>query len=312
MTDDAWIDVVRDGVGATPLAVVDRRRAVEVSPRLDQVPTAEQHGPPRHVRLQEEVGVLRALGQDIELLHQLRGDGLAATAVAPVQAEQDAEVLERVLGPSAELPGALVGAGDLRRRLALGAVERQREGDLEIQLASPPRAGIDISEAAQGLGEIADRVVVREAFERAHAREVPVRDGLADESPLQIVMRHQLRPRVGDVGEALGERPRDAAVGLLACAPEQRLIRDVVGQGVLERVLALGKQGGLIEELRRLQALQAALQLLQSVLLVEQNVHHSLRLADRVHVLENGRVVRSGTPAELRQDKAIQQAYLGL
>jgi ABC-type branched-subunit amino acid transport system ATPase component len=29
-------------------------------------------------------------------------------------------------------------------------------------------------------------------------------------------------------------------------------------------------------------------------------------------VLENGRVVRSGTPAELRQDKAIQQAYLGL
>ena len=36
----------------------------------------------------------------------------------------------------------------------------------------------------------------------------------------------------------------------------------------------------------------------QSVLLVEQNVHHSLRLADRVHVLENGRVVRSGTPAE--------------
>jgi branched-chain amino acid transport system ATP-binding protein len=50
----------------------------------------------------------------------------------------------------------------------------------------------------------------------------------------------------------------------------------------------------------------------QSVLLVEQNVHHSLRLADRVHVLENGRVVRSGTPAELRQDRAIQQAYLGL
>ena len=50
----------------------------------------------------------------------------------------------------------------------------------------------------------------------------------------------------------------------------------------------------------------------QSVLLVEQNVHHSLRLADRVYVLENGRIVRSGTPAELQQDRAIQQAYLGL
>ena len=49
-----------------------------------------------------------------------------------------------------------------------------------------------------------------------------------------------------------------------------------------------------------------------SLLLVEQNVHHSLRLADRVYVLENGRIVRAGTPAELQQDKVIQQAYLGL
>jgi branched-chain amino acid transport system ATP-binding protein len=50
----------------------------------------------------------------------------------------------------------------------------------------------------------------------------------------------------------------------------------------------------------------------QSVLLVEQNAHQSLRLADRVYVLENGRIVRSGTADEMRQDKAIQQAYLGL
>jgi branched-chain amino acid transport system ATP-binding protein len=50
----------------------------------------------------------------------------------------------------------------------------------------------------------------------------------------------------------------------------------------------------------------------QSVLLVEQNAHQSLRLADRVYVLENGRIVRSGSADEMRQDKVIQQAYLGL
>ena len=50
----------------------------------------------------------------------------------------------------------------------------------------------------------------------------------------------------------------------------------------------------------------------QSVLLVEQNAHQSLRLADRVYVLENGRITRSGTADEMRQDKVIQQAYLGL
>jgi ABC-type branched-subunit amino acid transport system ATPase component len=41
-------------------------------------------------------------------------------------------------------------------------------------------------------------------------------------------------------------------------------------------------------------------------------VHHRLRLADRVYVLENGRIVSEGTPAEVQQDKGIQQAYLGL
>jgi branched-chain amino acid transport system ATP-binding protein len=50
----------------------------------------------------------------------------------------------------------------------------------------------------------------------------------------------------------------------------------------------------------------------QSVVLVEQNVHQSLRLAHRVFVLENGRVVRSGLASEIRADSAIQRAYLGL
>ena len=50
----------------------------------------------------------------------------------------------------------------------------------------------------------------------------------------------------------------------------------------------------------------------QSVVLVEQNVHQSLRLAHRVYVLENGRIVRSGLAAEIQKDAAIQQAYLGL
>ena len=50
----------------------------------------------------------------------------------------------------------------------------------------------------------------------------------------------------------------------------------------------------------------------QSVVLVEQNVRQSLRLADHVYVLENGRVERSGSVAELEKDAAIQKAYLGL
>jgi branched-chain amino acid transport system ATP-binding protein len=46
-------------------------------------------------------------------------------------------------------------------------------------------------------------------------------------------------------------------------------------------------------------------------LLVEQNVALSLRLASRAYVLENGRIVLSGTGAELLGDDRVRGAYLG-
>ena len=49
-----------------------------------------------------------------------------------------------------------------------------------------------------------------------------------------------------------------------------------------------------------------------TVILVEQNVSASLKLADRGYVLENGRVVLSGTGSGLLNDDGVRQAYLGL
>jgi branched-chain amino acid transport system ATP-binding protein len=49
-----------------------------------------------------------------------------------------------------------------------------------------------------------------------------------------------------------------------------------------------------------------------TIILVEQNVAASLTLADTAHVLENGRIVLSGSGAALLQDPGVQQAYLGL
>ena len=48
-----------------------------------------------------------------------------------------------------------------------------------------------------------------------------------------------------------------------------------------------------------------------TVLLVEQNVFHTLQLADRGYVLENGEVVLSGTGQELLVNPHIRKAYLG-
>ena len=47
------------------------------------------------------------------------------------------------------------------------------------------------------------------------------------------------------------------------------------------------------------------------VLLVEQNAKQSLAIADRAYLIENGRIVGSGTAKALREDPAVQRAYLG-
>jgi branched-chain amino acid transport system ATP-binding protein len=49
-----------------------------------------------------------------------------------------------------------------------------------------------------------------------------------------------------------------------------------------------------------------------TILLVEQNVAVSLKISSRAYVLENGRVVMSGTGDKLLHDDRVRQAYLGL
>jgi branched-chain amino acid transport system ATP-binding protein len=49
-----------------------------------------------------------------------------------------------------------------------------------------------------------------------------------------------------------------------------------------------------------------------TILLVEQNVYQSLRIAHRAYVLETGRVVLSGTGEQLLNDEHVKRAFLGM
>ena len=49
-----------------------------------------------------------------------------------------------------------------------------------------------------------------------------------------------------------------------------------------------------------------------TILLVEQNVAVSLKLSQHAYVMENGRVVMSGSGEQLLHDDRVRQAYLGL
>jgi branched-chain amino acid transport system ATP-binding protein len=49
-----------------------------------------------------------------------------------------------------------------------------------------------------------------------------------------------------------------------------------------------------------------------AILMAEQDAQSALRIADRVYVLEHGRIGREGSSAELAADDYIRQAYLGV
>ena len=49
-----------------------------------------------------------------------------------------------------------------------------------------------------------------------------------------------------------------------------------------------------------------------SLLLVEQNYHLALRVADHVYVMSKGQIVWEGTPAGLESDEEVKRRYLGV
>jgi branched-chain amino acid transport system ATP-binding protein len=49
-----------------------------------------------------------------------------------------------------------------------------------------------------------------------------------------------------------------------------------------------------------------------SILLVEQNVHLTLDIADRAYIIESGRIVQHDSAENLQKDRRVQEAYLGI
>lgn len=89
------------------------------------------------------------------------------------------------------------------------------------------------------------------------------------------------------MGRALMSRPR-----LLMLDEPSMGLSPIMMQKIMETIARL-KAGG------------------TTILLVEQNAQAALSLADHGHVMETGRIVLSGTGAELLHNEKVRKAYLG-
>jgi branched-chain amino acid transport system ATP-binding protein len=163
--------------------------------------------------------------------------------------------------------------------------------------------------------EIVERGVVHVPEGRKLFPEMTVRDNLlmGGFTPAARPRQPERLARVFAIFPRLQERERQVA-GTLS-GGEQQMV--AIGRGLMAgpRVLmldepSLGLAPIMVDEMFRV--IQEINRQGVTVLLVEQNTEHALAIAHRGFVLESGRVVLSGTGAELLADPKVREAYLGL
>lgn len=90
------------------------------------------------------------------------------------------------------------------------------------------------------------------------------------------------------IGRAIMARPK-----LLLLDEPSMGLAPVIVKDLFEKIIEINKKEGI------------------PILLVEQNAKLALEISDHAYVINQGKVVVSGDPAELKNSQAIVQSYLG-
>jgi branched-chain amino acid transport system ATP-binding protein len=148
--------------------------------------------------------------------------------------------------------------------------------------------------------QLFDRMSVEEnlkmgAYRRSDAA------GIADDLERMYAMFPRLADRRRQLaGSMSGGEQQMCAMARALMAKPRLIMVDEMSLGLAPVVVDL-----LLETMTRIRAEGV------TVLLVEQDVHAALSVADRGYVMETGEIVREGTARALESDPEVQRAYLG-
>lgn len=208
-------------------------------------------------------------------------------------------------------PGELValigsnGAGKTTTLRTISGLLRAVTGSISFDgrdiTQTPPHeiVGLGISHSPEGR-RIFGSLTVRENLRLGSVVQSDRRAAAAD-LDMVLTLFPILAERLGQAGGTLsGGEQQMLAIGRALMARPRLLLLDEPSLGlaplmverIFETIAGLKAEG-------------------RTILLVEQNVHHALDVADRAYVLETGRVVLEGPTDVLRRDPAVERSYLG-
>ena len=168
-------------------------------------------------------------------------------------------------------------------------------------LRTPEIAALGVAYVPETMGIFSD-LTVKENMLLA-ARSAKNADGI-DDTRLKWIF--QLFPAVEKfwnhpAGKLSGGQKQMLAVSRAIVEPRELLIIDEPSKGLAPVMI-----NNMIDAFAQLKASGV------TILLVEQNIHFAQRLGDTVAVMDNGRVVHSGSMAAFSADEQLQQSLLGL
>jgi len=232
---------------------------------------------------------------EIENLDLYYGD---AQALAGVTLAVDEGKIVAIVGAN--------GAGKSSLIRAIAGIEKPRGGSIRFKgrditgLETSATCELGIGQVAEGRQifptlTVAENLEVGALLPRARGRAKQTMDDVFGMFPQLAERRAQL------AGTMSGGEQQMLAIGRCLMGQPELIMFDEPSLGLAPTVVQ--------EVFRIIRALNARG---ITVLLVEQNVAVSLKISTTAYVLENGRVVMSGSGEALLHDDRVRQAYMGL
>jgi len=126
--------------------------------------------------------------------------------------------------------------------------------------------------------------------------------------------RHaDLPARVMESLDRVGLAARSSVIASTLSYGHQRLLEVAIGLALQPKLLILDEptQGLAEDEIVSFCKLVREIAADATVLLIEHNMQVVMELAHRITVMNNGSILAEGSPAEIRADRRVQEAYLG-